>query len=171
MDKDFFLRELEKQSGMLYRVAFTILGDDHACEDALQDTALRAWEKRNTLREEKFFRTWMTRICINVCRDIQRQRSRLTSLEDIQEPSAPPPDPTLAMALAALPDKLRLPLVLCYCEGMTYAEIAAMLRLPVATVRGRIHRAKQQLRKDLDESPACHDGKRRGGPRKERDAE
>ena len=76
------------------------------------------------------------------------------------------------MALAALPDKLRLPLVLCYCEGMTYAEIAAMLRLPVATVRGRIHRAKKELRKELDESSAaCHDGKRRGGPRKERDAE
>lgn len=183
MDKDFFLQELAKQSGMLYRVAFTILRNDHACEDALQDTALKAWEKRNSLRESRYFRTWITRICINACRDLQRQSGRILFLEDVTEPSVSPPDPDLALALAALPENLRLPLVLCYSEGMTYAEIATALRLPVATVRGRIHRAKKELRKELDESPvheseclqspsaACHAGKRRGGPRKELDAE
>lgn len=150
MDKDFFLQELEAQSGMLYRVAFTILRNDHACEDALQDTALKAWEKRNSLREPRYFRTWITRICINACRDIQRQGGRILSLEDISEPSVSPPDLALSLALATLPDKLRLPLVLCYSEGMTYAEIATALRLPVATVRGRIHRAKRELRKELD---------------------
>lgn len=150
MDKDFFLQELEAQSGMLYRVAFTILRNDHACEDALQDTALKAWEKRNSLREPRYFRTWITRICINACRDIQRQGGRILSLEDISEPSVSPPDLALSLALATLPDKLRLPLVLCYSEGMTYAEIATALRLPVATVRGRIHRAKGELRKELD---------------------
>ena len=61
MDKEFFLQELEKQSGMLYRVAFTILHDDYACEDAMQKTALKAREKRNSLREERYFRTWITR--------------------------------------------------------------------------------------------------------------
>lgn len=152
MDIDFFLRELEKQSGMLYRVAFTILRNDHICEDALQDTALKAWEKRNTLRQEAYFRTWITRILINCCRDIQRQNRRLVSMEDIAEPVSYPPDMTLHLALSALPENLRLPLVLCYSEGMTYAEIATALRLPMATVRGRIHRAKRELRKELDET-------------------
>ena len=150
MDKDFFLRELEQQSGLLYRVAFTILRDDHACEDAMQETALKAWEKRNSLREPRYFRTWITRICINSFRDIQRHGKHRVFLEDICEPSVSPPDPVLHLALAALPDKLRLPLVLCYSEGMTYAEIATALRLPVPTVRGRIHRAKKELRKELD---------------------
>lgn len=150
MDKDVFLSELEKQSGMLYRVAFTILRDDHACEEALQETALKAWEKRHTLRQVQFFRTWVTRICINASRDIQRRNWRIVSLEEIVEPSVPPPDPALDLALAALPDKLRLPLVLCFCEGMTYAEIATTLRLPESTVRGRIHRAKKELRKELE---------------------
>ena len=150
MDKEFFLRELEKQSGMLYRVAFTILRSDAACEDALQDTALRAWEKRDLLREPRYFRTWVTRICINASRDILRQNRRFVPLEEMPEPSAAPPDPALALALAALPESLRLPLVLYYCEGMTYAEIATALRLPLPTVRGRIHRAKKDLRKELD---------------------
>lgn len=149
MDREFFIREIEAHSGMMYRVAYTILRNDDACRDALQDAALKAWEKRNTLRGEAFFRTWVTRILINTCYDTQRKRRRLVSLDDIPEPSIAPPDPSLALALQSLPPKLRLPLVLCYSEGMSYEEIAQTLHLPVSTVRGRIHRAKGELRKEL----------------------
>ena len=64
----------------------------------------------------------------------------------------PTTEPTLSpeeLFMQSLPEKLRLPLVLYYSEGLTYAEIAQTLRLPMATVRGRIHRAKGQLRKEL----------------------
>ena len=149
MDKDFFVKEIEAHSGMLYRVAYTILRSDDACKDALQDTALKAWEKRGTLKELRYFRTWITRILINTCYDTQRKRRRMVSIEDVPEPQVAAPDISLAMALQSLPEKLRLPLVLYYSEGLTYAEIAQALRLPMATVRGRIHRAKGQLRKEL----------------------
>ena len=72
------------------------------------------------------------------------------SLEEVREQASPPPDLTLSLALARLPEKLRLPLVLCCSEGMSYQEAADALHLPVATVRGRIHRAKGELRKELD---------------------
>jgi len=150
MDKDFFAEEIEAHSGMLYRVAYTILRNDDACKDALQDTALKAWEKRHSLREPRYFRTWITRILINTCYDTQRKRRRFISLEDIREPQTAAPDLSLAMALQSLPEKLRLPLMLFYSEGLSYAEIAKALRLPMATVRGRIHRAKGELRKELD---------------------
>ena len=149
MDKDFFVKEIEAHSGMLYRVAYTILRNDDACKDALQDPALKAWEKRGTLKEPHYFRTWITRILINTCYDTQRKRRRMVSIEDVPEPQVAAPDISLAMALQSLPEKLRLPLVLYYSEGLTYAEIAQTLRLPMATVRGRIHRAKGQLRKEL----------------------
>lgn len=149
MDKDFFVKEIEAHSGMLYRVAYTILRNDDACKDALQDAALKAWEKRGTLKELRYFRTWITRILINTCYDTQRKRRRMVSIEDVPEPQVAAPDISLAMALQSLPEKLRLPLVLYYSEGLTYAEIAQTLRLPMATVRGRIHRAKGQLRKEL----------------------
>ena len=150
MDKAFFTQEIEAHSGMLYRVAYTILRNDDACRDAMQDTALKAWEKRFTLRETRYFRTWITRILINTCYDTQKKRRRLVALDEIPEPSIAPPDPALALALQALPEKLRLPLVLCYSEGMSYEEIAQTLRLPVTTIRGRIHRAKGELRKELE---------------------
>lgn len=150
MDKDFFVREIEAHSGMLYRVAYTILRNDDACRDALQETALKAWEKRGTLKETRYFLTWITRILINTCYDAQKKRRRFLPLEGIPEPRTPAPDLSLSMALQALPEKLRLPLMLCYSEGLTYAETAKALRLPVTTVRGRIHRAKRALRKELD---------------------
>jgi RNA polymerase sigma-70 factor (ECF subfamily) len=150
MDKGSFVQEIEAHSGLMYRVAYTILRNDDACRDAMQDTALKAWEKRTSLREPQYFRTWITRILINTCYDTQRRRRHTVSMEDIPEPVVSPPDPTLDLALQSLPDKLRLPLALCYSEGMSYAEIAWALRLPESTVRGRIHRAKGQLRKELD---------------------
>jgi len=150
MDKDFFVQEIEAHSGMLYRVAYTILRNDDACKDALQDAALKAWEKRLTLKDQRYFRTWITRILINACYDAQKKRRRIVSLEEIREPQVSPPDLSLSLALQSLPEKLRLPLVLCYSEGMSYAEIAEALHLPVATVRGRIFRAKGELRKELD---------------------
>lgn len=150
MDQDFFVKEIEAHSAMMYRVAFTILRNSDDCGDALQEAALKAWEKRRSLRDEKFFTTWLTRILINECNNIQRKRHRIISLEEAPEQSSPPPDPILALALQALPKKLRLPLVLRFAEGMDEAEIAKVLHLPNSTVRGRIYRAKKQLRKELE---------------------
>lgn len=149
MDKELFVHEIDAASGTLYRVAYAILQDDDACRDALQEAALRAWERRHTLREARYFRTWMTRIVINASRDEQRRRRRLLPLEAAGQRAGAAPDIELAMALAALPEKLRLPLMLSCSEGMTREEIAGVLRVPVTTVNGRIHRAKQALRKEL----------------------
>ena len=113
MDKSYFTAEIEACSDMMYRVAWSILRNNADCEDALQDAALRAWEKRGRLRDERFFRTWITRILINVCYDAQRKHRRTVPLDSIPEQScASAPDPDLAIALSAVPEKLRLPLVL-----------------------------------------------------------
>ena len=150
MDRGFFIAEIETCSDMMYRVAWSILRNEVDVQDALQDAVLKAWEKRDKLREEKYFRTWMTRILINVCYDTQRMHRKIVPLDKIPVQSSSAPDPDLAMALEALPEKLRLPLVLCYSEGMTYEEAADVLRIPMTTLRGRLRRRKKELRKELD---------------------
>jgi len=150
MDKESFVRLIDGRADSLYRVAWAILGNNADVADALQETALRAWQHRGSLRNQAYFGTWVTRICINICRGMLRRRRPVISLEDAPEPSTPPPDPTLSLALRALPENLRLPLMLQYAEGMSYQEIAKVLHLPETTVRGRIFRAKQQLRKELE---------------------
>lgn len=149
MTREEFGAAVVAQTDCMYRVAYTLLRNDADCRDAMQEAALKAWEKRYTLKDERYFATWLIRILINACHDIQRRRSRILALEDLPEPSVPPPDPTLSMALASLPEKLRLPLTLHEMEGMPYAEISRVLHIPQTTVVGRIHRAKLQLRKEL----------------------
>ncbi|MDR0897052.1 MAG: sigma-70 family RNA polymerase sigma factor [Oscillospiraceae bacterium] len=150
MNKDAFVQQIGACSDKMYRVAYTLLRSDADCKDALQEAALRAWEKRGSLRDESRFAPWVMRILLHECYALLRKRRRSMPLELAPELAAPPPDGTLAQALQALPEKLRLPLVLCYANGMTYAEIAEVLHLPQSTIRGRIHRAKQQLRKELE---------------------
>lgn len=150
MDKEFFLQEVERASAMLYRVSYAILQNNEDCKDALQETAFKAWEKRDSLRDAQYFSTWITRIMINESRNIQRKRRGIVSLETIQEPAVDPPNRELALIIQTMPEKLRLPLILQYAEGMNYEQIAKALRLPLSTVRGRIYRAKQHLRKELE---------------------
>lgn len=153
MDKDFFMEELQAYQVTLYRVAYTVLRDDDACRDALQDAALKAWEKRFSLREPRYFRTWITRILINACHDIQRKRRRLVCMESVPiQASSPPPDPELTAALKDLPEGIRLPLVLHYAEGMSYQEIAQTLHLSQSTIRNRLRKGKEKLRKELEET-------------------
>ena len=147
MDRDSFIAEIEACSGMMYRVAWSILRNNADCEDALQEAALKAWEKRGHLRNETYFRTWITRILINACYDTQRKRRRVIPLDEVAErAAAASSDPALTLALEALPEKLRLPLSLHYLEGFSVEEIARILRIPAGTVKSRLHQARNQLR-------------------------
>ena len=151
LDPDFFAREAEASKGLLYRVAYTILQNDADCLDAIQDALLKAWAKRESLKDEKLFRTWLTRILINACHDLDRKRRRVIPVDAIPEQSADFPDLSLAEALERMPEKLRVPLMLFYSENMTYAEIGKALRIPITSVQSRIRRGKMQLRKELKE--------------------
>ena len=150
MEKSYYVSQIEAHSDMLYRVALTILRNDEDCKDALQEAALKAWEKRHTLRDKERFTTWLTRILINECRNIQRKRRRIVLMESLPESAVFQEDRTLMMVLETLPETYRILLVLRYSEGMSDNEIASVLRLPASTVRGRIHRAKKQLKKELE---------------------
>lgn len=154
MNRNEFAQQVVRQTDRMYRIAWTLLRNDEDCRDAMQEAALKAWERRFTLREERYFATWLTRILINECHGIQRRRKRFVTLEDAEYVASQPRDVTLSIALQRLPEELRLPLVMHALEGMSYQEIEQVLRLPHSTISGRIHRAKKQLRQELDDCPA-----------------
>ena len=111
MDRERFIAEIEACSGMMYRVAWSILRNDADCEDALQEAALKAWEKRGKLRDERYFRTWLTRILINACYDTQRRRRRTVPLDEVPEQAAASaPDPALALAVESAGERYVIPL-------------------------------------------------------------
>lgn len=151
MTKERFVEQIEQLQGRLYRVALCILKNDADVQDALQETVFKAWEKLYTLRNEDYFGTWITRIAINACKQMCRQNQRIILMEELPETPATSDGITLKMLMECLPDKLRLPFVLYYSEGMDTDEVAHALHLTASAVRSRIHRAKMILRKELAE--------------------
>lgn len=153
MDKQAFADRFMACEQTLYRVSCAMLREEADRRDALQETALKGFSKRHTLRDASFFSTWLTRILINECHNIQRRQQRVSPVElAVADTAAPDMEPSaLRPLLDALPEKQRLPLVLHYLEGYRLTEIAQMLRVPVGTVKYRLHAARKALRLELDD--------------------
>lgn len=156
MDKEEFTRAVLEYESTLYRVAKSMLGSEADCADAAQNALLRAWEKQHTLRDTAYFKTWLTRILINECRAMLRQRARFVPLEEeaAEGEIAPERDSGLYEAVMGLDVKYRVPFVLYYIEGFRSREIASMLKLPESTVKTRLRRAREILRTELE--GACY---------------
>lgn len=155
MDKQTFERRALQCARRLHRMAYTILGNEADCEDAVSEALLRAWTKLDSLREPQFFETWLTRILINVSKSMLKARTvrkeaLLYESTHAQEES-PSPNPTLRDAVQSLDIKLRLPLMMHHLEGYGVKEISEILRLPQTTVKWRLHRAREVLRAELAE--------------------
>lgn len=154
VDEQTFVREVTAMERTLYRVSRSMLPSWHDCADAVQEAVSKAWEKR-ARAEAAWFRPWLIRILINECHNLQRQRKRMIPMAEVpEEASIQPPDPALRDALRALPEKLRLPLILNCLEGFTVRETARLLGIPEGTVKWRLYKARERLRSELDDTEA-----------------
>lgn len=149
MDEREYTRRVEAMERKLYRTCAALLGSDADCADAVQEALIKAWRALPTLKQEQYFETWLTRIAINECRSMLRRKRSVQPLDPRM--SAPPPDMELRRAISELDEKLKLPVVMHYVNGFDVEETARILRLPQGTVKSRLHRARAQLRKLLEE--------------------
>lgn len=149
LDKQTFTALTLEAEDTLYRVAWSILRNDADAEDAVQEAVLRAWEKLDSLRETRYFRTWLTRILLRECFRLRRAGSRIIPLEELPEPSARDRG-EVWNEIQSLPETLRLPVLLHYVEGYSVAETGALLRIPAGTVKSRLSRARSILRLELE---------------------
>ncbi len=147
-DKAAFQQLMEQQGKSMYKIAKAILKNDEDAADAMQETALTCWEKIDTLRKDRYFQTWLTRILINNCNAIYRQRART-------QPEAFVPETWFheegyANAewenfLNCLDAKYRSIIMLYYVQGFKTREIAEILEVNESTVRGRLATARKKL--------------------------
>ena len=152
MDKQEFARRVTQMQGSLYRVAASYLRGESDRLDAVAETVARAWEKRGTLRQEAMFATWMTRILIRVCVDIQRRQKRMTPVEILPDvPTGEDTSAALREAVDSLPQKLRTMVVLYYMEGYEVLEIARIMGTTKGAVCAGLSRAREKLRAMLGE--------------------
>ena len=147
-DANAFTELMQSQMQAMYKTARAMLKEDEDAADAISETILICWEKMEQLKKPEFFKTWMTRILINECNDILRQRKRVCPVEAVEE-SAETTDAYENIewleTLQGLDEKYRLVIVLYYVNGLSTTEIASALHMPVSTVRTRLSRGRGQM--------------------------
>jgi len=151
MTREEFAAQVTGITRPLYYVACSLLPVMADREDALQNSIVRGLTRCESLRDETKLRPWITRILINECYTILRQKKRVYLTADVPSAQGGEVDFDLRDAVGALPEKKRIALTL-HLEGYATKEIAQILRVPEGTVKTRLRDAKQLLRKSLGEN-------------------
>lgn len=155
---DAFELLIRRHQGAVYGLALRMLGSEADAQDAAQGAFVQAWRGLAHFRGESAFSTWMYRIMANRCLNLLAQRRPMDALSDDLADGRDDPAEVVAgrarmQAVAAAilrlgPDQ-RAALVLREFQGLSYAEIAEVLGVSVAAVKGRIHRARLLLIEEL----------------------
>jgi RNA polymerase sigma-70 factor (ECF subfamily) len=144
---------------LAFRVAFSVLRHRQDAEDVAQEAFTRAHRSFRQLREADSFRSWLVRMVWRMSLD-RRRADRRRQFREAEHGSFERPDAEQAMvarqraeivweAIDALPDRLRLTLVLAGIEGHDIKEVSRLLGIPVGTVKSRLFHARQQLKERL----------------------
>ncbi|WP_026678232.1 RNA polymerase sigma factor SigW [Fictibacillus gelatini] len=167
-DHEAFEGLVELFKDKIYRLCYRMVGNRHEAEDLAQETFVRAYTKINQYNGEYKFSTWLYRIATNLCIDRLRKKKPDFSL-DAEVPGAdgatlysqvataePLPEEAvvekekhdqLQQEIIKLPEKYRTAILLKYVEDLSLEEIGKIMDLPVPTVKTRIHRGREALKK------------------------
>lgn len=151
MDALTFQTEVRRIEKLMYHVSMSYLGQSEDAADAVQDTLVKAWEKRDCVSGADKFKPWVMRILTNRCKDMLRKRRRRsfypleedTVAVEMAAPSA------LRDAIGDLKPEQRAVIILHYVDGYGVQEIARSLGIPQGTVKTRLRSARKRLEQTL----------------------
>lgn len=159
MNADDILRHWLKQySQQMFRLAYAIVKDKNIAEDRVQESFVKAYYSMDQLRNPDNPLPWLVRILVNQCRSSLRRRMRdivydiiperaVESAEDIYFNSFQ--SDLIRTAVMELPERYRVPIILFHFEDLSIGEISAVLSLRPGTIRTRLSRGRDQLKKFL----------------------
>jgi RNA polymerase sigma-70 factor (ECF subfamily) len=153
-DEQAFRELMRRYRGRALFLAAQILRDATEAEDVVQEAFLHVFRSIQTFRGDASFYSWLYRIVVNLCLTRSRRKAAhctvpLEDERDASQPAAGAWETRLAVdaVLAQLSDELRVTLLLREVAGLSYAEIAAELGVPIGTVRSRLSAAREQFRR------------------------
>lgn len=158
--KQEFEMRIEECSPLAFRVAYGVLRNREDAEDVAQEAFAKAYKNFAKLREREHFRAWIVKIAWHMALDYQRSHKRRTAREGTHAESAARIDvPRQALetglaarlwhAIDALPEKMRIVIILANVEEYDTQEIALMLGIPEGTVKSRLFHARHRLKELL----------------------
>ena len=150
-DVGAFVELMEKYKTALYKVAKSYLGSEDDIADVMQDTVLAAYEHIKELKNASYFKTWLTRILINQCKDFLRQQKKYVVSDKIAETPYEMPENIREFyeLIKELPEDYRMIFLLYYGEGFKTNEIAQILDVNENTVKSRLRRGRDRLKQVL----------------------
>ncbi|WEG12010.1 sigma-70 family RNA polymerase sigma factor [Pullulanibacillus sp. KACC 23026] len=157
---------MSEHQAQLYRIAFSYLKNETDALEAVQEVTYRAYMNIHKVKKSEYAKTWLIRIMMNYCLDELRKRGRAqVGLEGLKEPEAPSNLDVsdrllLEDAVQQLDESYQLIILLKYFHDMTLSEVANSLGIPLGTVKTRLHKALELLRKDLSKGGAAHESYR-----------
>lgn len=140
---------VSKHRQRLVRAATNILRDSHEAEDAAQDAFVRSFRELGRLRDDRAFASYIYRVCVRLCMDkLRSRRVEPAEFEAVKNSEAPGVETKIVVekVLQKLSPELRITLVLREMERLSYEEVAEVLRVPMGTVRSRLHVAREKFR-------------------------
>jgi RNA polymerase sigma-70 factor, ECF subfamily len=149
---------VREHAQLVFKICYAVVRNHHDAEDATQDVFLRVWRNASRLNEIEDLRSWIARIAWNVAIDRKRKpvEQQIDEHFEVSQGARAEQDVIsgqmlvlLERAIARLPRKEREALILASTEEMSMAEIGKVLGASEATVRGRVFRARQQLRERM----------------------
>ncbi len=157
----------ERHEGRVYNLALRMTGREEDARDATQEAFLTALRKLSSFRGEAAFTTWLHRVTVNACYDLLRKRRRSPLLDRVpdHEPEPPPvPDHAdqtdfsidVQRALLEVPEDFRVVMILHDVQDLPHEQVAAILGVPVGTVKSRLHRGRLALARALGEPMGGH---------------
>jgi RNA polymerase sigma factor (sigma-70 family) len=158
-DESAFAALLERHGSMVLGVCRRVLGCPQTADDAFQGTFLVLLRKAGSLAWRESVGSWLHQVAYRVALKARVSQQRRRARERLAASMNPEPQAVdndrrelllaLDAELAILPEKYRQPIVLCYLQGRSHEEAAAELGWPVGTVKGRLSRGREELRKRL----------------------
>lgn len=135
----------------LFLIAISYLHNTEDAKDCVQDATILAWKSFNKLRNKELFKTWITRIVINKCKDYLKKQRYTEELTDSLNVfyNAPTEEIYIIDCICKLPPKLSIYISLRFYNDMTYEEVAQVLKEPVSTTKYKTQKALLELKKYL----------------------
>lgn len=151
IDNETFAKLIQEYTPNLYRLTFGILHNHDDAEDAVAESVLKAYEKVHTLRNIESFRAWIMQIAANEAKQIYARNRRSAPIENVEEymPEFKDEYHELWDIVMELELAYREVTILYFYERLSIKEIGKILHIPEGTVKSRLYRAKQQLKKWL----------------------
>jgi len=153
---------VERYDRAVYHLAYRTLRDSEEARDVAQEAFFKAYRSLRTFRPGAKFSTWIFSIAYHACCDRLNRRKRYSNeeLPERADPGAGPEQQAIAgdearrlrAAIAQLPEKYRSVITLYHLQGSQYDEIAQVLEIPIGTVKTHLFRAKEQLRRMLNQA-------------------